>query len=259
MKNILLIIVAVVLIGGGTFWYLSSGEQQLNTPENQTANQEVAALEQESELNMEYFDEEEMVSFTKDYLAVLQRLYFVNQDNSSNDATTVSGVIMSMLTEAMQDRNELEKLLFKTEQMQKTEIAGAKVTALVVDASIRQLIAAHEEYINFLRGADEFTEMAEFQYQMSLFQSSTKSIYLSMGENTQIFQVTFFELNDDPEVAGGWRISEESKQEIVDEIELRFADIFAEADQQYLDTQSTDITVFIVGQLLEVFTGSDRL
>lgn len=257
MKNILLLVAIIVLIGGGVFWYFTTQEDKVAlesqdadqaTPERQEAN---------NDLDYEYFDEEEMVAFTKDYLKVLQRLYFVNQDNSS-DATTVSGLIMSMQTEAMQDRNELEKLLFTTEQMQETKIAGARVTALVLDASIRQLIAAHEEYINFLRGADEYSEMSEFQYQMSLFQSSTKSIYLSMGENTQIFPVTFFELNDDPDIDGEWRISEESRQEIINEIELRFSDIFDETDQQYEATQTTDITVYIVGQLLEVFTGSDR-
>lgn len=255
MKKILALI-GLVVIGGGVFWYINYQDQEAS-PLTQTSEVNEDNT-QEDELDMSYFDEAEMVAFTKDYLAVLQRLYFVNLDNSSDDATTVSGLIMSMQTEAMQDRNELEKLLFTTEQMQQTQIAGARVTAMVLDTSIRQLIAAHEQYIAFLRGADEYSEIAEFQYQMSLFQSTTKSVYLSLGENTQLFPVTFFELNDDPDSAGGWRISEESKQEIVDEIELRFSDIFNEADQQYLETQTTDITVYIVGQLLEVFTGSDR-
>lgn len=257
MKNIFLVISAIVLIGGGLILYLTNQADEV-VLENQNIDLDAQEnIEVSNDLDTAYFDEEEMVSFTKDYLRVLQRLYFINQDNST-DATTVSGLIISMQTEAMQDRNELEKLLLTTEEMQQTDIAGAKVTALVLDTSIRQLIEAHEEYINFLRSSDEYSEMSEFQYQISLFQSSTKSIYLSMGEHAQIFPVTFFELNDESETAGEWRISEDSKQEIIDEIELRFSDILDEADQQYEETQSTDITVYLVGQLLEFFSGSDR-
>ena len=197
----------------------------------------------------DYYNEAELVDFTKQYISVLQRLYYVNQDDSV-DADTVTGLIISMLSEAMKDRDNLEKLLYTTSQMKESKILGADVTGLVMDVSVQQLISSHNEYIDFLRGVDEATaDIAEFQYQIAQFQSSTKSTYLSMAENTGIFPMTFLDLNDDPNLSGTWRISKESKDEILDEIELRFGDIFIENDQQYLETQTRDVTVFIVQSL----------
>lgn len=259
MKNIIIAVaVTAVLAIGGTFLFLQQENSKSNsdTQEMVVANSDTlqakAALETVDE---DYFNEEELVDFTKQYINVLQRLYYINQDDSA-DADTVSGLIISMLTEAMKDRDNLQKLLYTTSEMKENKILGAGVTGLVLDTSVQQLIMAHEEYIKFLRGVDEYTaDIAEFQYQIAQFQSSTKTIYLSMAEHTGIFPVTFFDLNDDPDTPGEWRISEESRQEILDEIDMRFTDIYAETELQYQETKTRDVTVFIVQQLQEVFEG----
>jgi|GEM_PF-2543169 len=230
---------------------------------NETGKQSLVDVEQEAELVPQeeavnevdggYFNEEEMVAFTKEYLFVLQRLYYINQDDSS-DADTVTGLIVSMTSEALKDKSSLENLLSRTAIMQESKIRGADLTGLVLHVSIMQLIQAHEEYIQFLREVDETTaDLAEFQYQIAKFQSSTKTAYLSLAENTAIFPLTFLQLNNDPDRPGEWRISLSSRQEILNEIDLRFSDIFIEAENQYSLTQTKDTTVFIVQELQEFF------
>jgi len=251
MKKIFLIILVTALVAIGATWFFLSQPVDEPIVTSEAINEQVVTASPERD--EDYFDEEELVEFTKDYISVLQRLYYINQDDSA-DADSVSGLIISMLIEAMKDRDNLEKLLLTTSDMKENKIMGAGVTGLVLDLSVRQLIDAHSDYIDFLRGVDEYTaDIAEFQYQIAQFQSSTKTVYLSMAENTGLLPVTFFKLNDDPNVSGEWRVSKESRQEILDEIELRYADIFIETEKQYLETRTRDTTVFIVQQLQEVF------
>lgn len=251
MKKITLTILATAVVAIGATWLFFSQTEEVTENKVPVGNEEVSVVV--PEVDEDYFNEEELVEFTKSYIGVLQRLYYINQDDSA-DAETVSGLIIAMLTEAMKDRDNLEKLLYTTSQMKENKIMGAGVTGLVMDVSVRQLIDSHNNYISFLRGVDEYTaDIAEFQYQIAQFQSSTKTVYLSMAENTALLPVTFFKLNDDPNVGGEWRVSKESRQEILDEIELRFSDIFVETEQQYQETKTRDTTVFIIQSFKEVF------
>lgn len=219
-----------------------------NTSTSDSASKNSLASSEKS-TDSDYFNEDEIIDFTKSYIQVLQRLYYINQDDSF-DGEDVSGLVMSMTTEALNDKNNLEKLLLTTNELKSSKIMAASVTGLVLDTSIRQLIVTHDEYIKFLRGVDELTiDLAEFQYQMALFQSGTKKAYMSMAENTAIFPIVYFKLSDDPNTPGTWRISDVSKKEILSEIDLRFADIFKEADAQHELTQTLDVTVYMVRAL----------
>jgi type II secretory pathway pseudopilin PulG len=250
---VLIVFLGIAVIGILAAVVLASLNDAREAAEKAATNENAELVNTNSDIDFNYFNEKELVDFTKTYIEVLQRLYYINQDDSGN-SDNVTSLLMAITTEALKDKNNLERLLITTNEMRQSKIAGANVTAGIVDLTINKLITANEEYIKFLRGVDETTlDMAEFQYQVSLFQSNTKDAYMFMGENTAIFQVTFFKLSDNPDIPGVWRISDESRKELVDEIELRFGDIFKEADAMYEQTQTTDITVYLVRSLEDLF------
>lgn len=253
MKQIILAVLGTAIIVGAGVWFFVTNQEVSNEPKEVEAEMVQKVDATNSQVDDDYFNEEELVEFTKSYIGVLQRLYYINQDDSG-DADSITGLVVSMLTEAMKDRNNLQNVLYKTEEMQKSNILGASVTGLVVNVSVKQLIDAHNDYIAYLRGVDEMTvELAEFQYQIAQFQSSTKSAYLSMVENTGIFPLTFLKLNNDPDIPGEWRISEASRAEIVNEIDLRFGDIFVADAKKYEGQGMRDTTVYMVQSLRDFF------
>ena len=249
---ILGVFVAVVVIGILAAVVLASLNDAREAGQKALDEQESGLVTTDNEVDRDYFNEEEFVEYTKTYIQVLQRLYYINQNNISNDVDSVSGLIMGVTSEAMQDKNDLQKLLVTTEEMKQSKIFGASLVGLVIDTSIRQLILVHDDYIRYLRTVDDLTlDMSEFKYQMSLFQSGTKNAYMSMVESIQVFSVLFFDLNEDPDVIGEWRVSIENRREILNEIEMRFGDIYVESEELYKETQTTDATVFMVGSIQE--------
>jgi hypothetical protein len=198
-----------------------------------------------------YFNEEEAVLATKTYIQILQRMNYINFDNSK-DATEISGLIMSMTAEAMKDKADLDNLIFKAKEMKASKIMGVSVTGLSIETALMQLVIAHDDYIQFLRTVDEQTaDLAEFQYQMAQFQSSTKSAYMAMAENATLFHYTLLDLSETEGVPAKWGISEASRKDLLNEIDLRFEDIFIQDDLQYKETQTRDVTVFLAKSLKE--------
>lgn len=252
-----LVALAGVVISVSLFAFLYQSQDSADATEGLESPllaEEPQYVPKDNAMDYEYFNEAELVDFTKSYIEVLQRLYYINQDDSPDDAENTSALLIIMTTEALKDQNNLKRLLFTTNEMQDSKIVGASVTASVVGVTVESLIAANEEYIQFLRSVDESTlDIAEFQFQVALFQSSTKDAYMFMAEKTQLFQVTFFQLNDDPELAGEWRISDKSRQDLVNEIEMRFSDIYIEADGLYTVNQTRDVTVYLVRALEDLF------
>jgi len=260
MKNAIIggLVVALVAVSGFLLVSFNEGAKVSKVDSNSGATEIVSEPEMTTEQMFEedYFNEREAVDATKTYLRILQRMNYANFDNSG-DADSVSGLVMAMTAEALKDKSDLNNLITQSSQMRESKIPGVRLTGLVVETTLMELVIAHDEYIAFLRTVDPiYTDLPEFQFQMAQFQSSTKSAYMSLAENTMIFPYTFISLGGEEGAGNEWRLSEASRAELLLEIDLLFGDIFIQDDLQYQETQTRDTTVFMVKALQE-FLESD--
>lgn len=253
MKNAIIggLVVLLMVVSGALVYFITSNEQSPKAEQTPAVSQTNSLVTEElvEKADEDYFNEREAVEATKLYLKILQRMNYANFDNSG-DADSVSGLVMVMTSEAIKDRSDLNNLITLSSQMRESKIMGVSVTGLVVETTLMELVMAHDEYITFLRTVDPiYTDLSEFQYQMAQFQASTKSAYMSLAENTLIFPYTFVSFGGEEGVGNEWRISEASRAELLQEIDLLFGDIFIQDEIQYQETQTRDTTVFMVKSL----------
>lgn len=243
--------ILIVGIGGIINFFYNQGKDKSEAdfsvaPETQT-------LESKDDFNND-IDEESLISITKTYLDILWRIYHITQDNSPTNPETATSMIIGMTTETLKDKADMESLLLKVNKMKTSNVDVISTTGLVIEMTLQQLIKSHTEWAQYLRTVNEDTvEIAEFQYQMASFNSQNKQAFMSLGENTALYPGVFFNLSEEENTPGTWKLSEESKNEILLEIDRLFADIFIEDEKNYEATQTHNVVVFIVKNLRGYF------
>lgn len=244
-------ILLIGIIGFVVFiFYQGNDEEQKPTNSNVSETQSTGGKEN---FNND-IDEESLVRITKTYLDILRRLYYISLDNSPADAETVSGLIFGMMSEVLKDKADLESLQLRVNEMTSSKVDAINTTGLVVQVTIQQLLKSHTELAQYLRTVNENTaDIAEFQYQMANFGSQNKQAYMGLAENTALYPVVFFNLSENDNTPGTWKLSEESKKEILTEIDRLFGSVFIEDEENYEKTQTRSAVVFIVKNLRGYF------
>lgn len=202
------------------------------------------AEEVEGDINSS-MTEEEILNVTNDLLNIYYRLYYVTQ-SEEDDSTTESELIMSWMSETMRDKNEIEKLMARTESLTQHPNQVVATTAMALYVSLQQLYISHDNFITYLRGVDPYySDLAEFQYQVSLFNTENKEAFLSFAEGVALYPYVFIEFGEDGQ-DNSIRISGETQNAIVAEIDRLFGDIFIENEKWHQETGNTNAVVMVV-------------
>lgn len=241
-----LVILAVILVAGGA-WLIFERQTEIDSEETEV----VAATE---DLSTEELREEELISAGFNYLNALFQLHFVTIDNAL-PSTTDNELIISWITEALNDKNKLERILITAEKFIESDNQIIEVTGLALATSIHQLIQSHSTFVEYLRSVNPQTiDLAEFQYQLALHGSSNKDAFATLIEGTALFPGIYYRFRDGESDLGAPRISEKGLNEVINELDRLFADIFIAEDKEYEETGNRNAVVLIVRNMREFLT-----
>ncbi len=193
--------------------------------------------------------EEEKIAVTKQLLSIYSRLYFVTQDNS-DVANTEGEVISTWLLEVMNDRKMVERLILEVEGIDPKGNQIVETTKLVLDTTLLSLKKSFLDFENYLRTVSEFNfDIAEFRYQGNLHQANNKEAFLMFMEGTAPYPYLFIEFAEEKDGDNKVVISESGRQELLDEIDRLFGDIFIEHEQWNKETGMNNTVVIVVQNL----------
>lgn len=194
--------------------------------------------------------EEQLVDYLMDLIDIHYRLYQITLDDSP-EATTDAGIIQSFLAETLNDKTKLERLLDRIRTTTNHENKMVQTWSMVIHTGLVQLIDSHDQFATYLRRTNtENVDIAEFQYQFLLFQSETKDAFLTTSEaSVKMMQMIFadFSVEADDDIRP-ILIGEESRQELIAEIDRLFADAFIEQEQ----VEGYSAPVFFMKELRDV-------
>jgi len=195
--------------------------------------------------------EEELVSVVKEFVAIYHQLYFITQDDSP-EAETAIGILNSFLTEAMSDKNKLERLVPRISTLSNHESLPVRANGIALLSGVNQLINAQNSYLTFLRSVDvDNVDMSEFQYQISLLQTESKDAFFTIIEGSSAMNIAYMDytarVGDDIPIL----IGKTSRAELLAEIDRLFNDIFIEHVQWNQETGFVNAPVSIVEQWRE--------
>lgn len=250
---VIAVLTVVLLFGIGlVVFFVNKGAEQTESS-TEISQQQGVPITEEADIANEVIDEESLVQITKTYLDILFRLYYVTQD-FSGEPDSVSALLIGMIGDAIKDKKDLEDLLYKVAQMKQYKSQVVSTTGLVLEVSIQELINAYTSWIAYLRTVDENSvEINEFQYQLANFHATNKQTFMKLYEGTSLYPFLFINLGEEGEADNTWNISEDSKTEIVSEIDRLFADVFVRDEKSYEETETRNVIVLIVKALREFF------
>ncbi|MEX2029298.1 MAG: hypothetical protein WD963_02340 [Candidatus Paceibacterota bacterium] len=231
MKNFLennlskVVLIALVILGG--YFLLNKNS---DTKEPEVAN--VATEESSAPINS--LSEDEIKTQLDSTLDVLMRLHYVSVVDKTS--TNPESVIVDELTESMNDLNKLNGLVYKTETLSKSGNEIIATTGLVLNLSTIALIKSYDSWIQYLRGIDvnDGIDLAEFQYQLATFGTSTHDVYLTLIEGASLLPMITVEFAT--EEGGENLVNENLKNHFLAKIDQLFGDIFIDNDAFYKET-----------------------
>lgn len=194
--------------------------------------------------------EEQLVDYLMDLIDIHYRLYQITLDDSP-EATTDAGIIQSFLTETLNDRAKLQRLLDRIRTTTNHENKMVQTWSTIVHTGLVQLIDTHDRFVTYLRRTNtENVDISEFQYQFLLFQSETKDTFLTTSEaSVKMMQMIFADFNVEAEDdIRPILIGEESRQKLIAEIDRLFAEAFIEQEQ----VEGYSAPVFVMKELRDV-------
>lgn len=185
-------------------------------------------------------------------LDVLMRIHYVSL--TDKQASSPESVIVDELTESLNDLNKLKGLTYKTEELSKSSNEVIATTGLVLKVSVLSLIKTYETWTQYLRGFDiNNADIAEFQYQLALFQSSTHDTYLSLVENATLLPMVVVEFaNTEGEENS---IDKELKEYFLAKIDEKFSDILVDNDTFYAKTKNRYAIAVLVDGYKDFLSG----
>jgi hypothetical protein len=192
--------------------------------------------------------EEELVSVVKEFVAIYHQLYFITQDDSP-EAETAIGILNSFLTEAMSDKNKLERLVPRISTLSNHESLPVRANGIALLSGVNQLIIAQTNYLTFLRSVDaDNVDMSEFQYQISLLQTESKDAFFTIIEGSSAMNIAYMDYTARVGDSIPILIGKSSQAELLAEIDRLFSDVFIEHEQWNQETGFVNAPVSIVEQ-----------
>jgi len=240
-KHIFLLITFVVLFS--ILLYAIKTDDTNNTLQENVTAQETTPDNQE----IDSLSEIEIISATEEMLDILYELYFVTQDYSATDYTSTNELLMSLLTETMNDKNRLDKLILRNESLSEHPNELIKATGMVLNLGITHLSNSHAELINYIRAEDaENPSLSEFQYQLAKMQTDNKDAFFSIIEGTALFPYILIEFSESENENNKSKISDENRKMLISKIDDKFDNAFLEEDKWYEETANRNAVLLIV-------------
>jgi hypothetical protein len=193
-------------------------------------------------------DEEEIESLTFDFLTMFYKLYYVTQNDgeTGNDETT-SGLMMSLLTRTMKDKNSLENILPTVERYLTHKNETVSITATAIQTTVMHLVANHASLIKYLRSENVVDpNLSEFQYQFATFDTENKDAFNTLIEGTALFPYVFIEFGENESQSNSSRLSTSTKDRILSEIERLYSEPFIQDDKWRAETGNSNAVLFII-------------
>lgn len=162
-------------------------------------------------------------------LEVLMSIHYISLIDKT--AETPETLIMTELQESMNDLNKLKGLLYQTESLSNSKNEIISVSGKTLHVSILKLIDIYNAWIIYLRGVDiNNLDIAEFQYQISLFGTSTHDVYLNLAKGVSLVPMVSVEFAKE---GGENVINQELKDHFLGKIDELFSDILIADDLSY--------------------------
>ena len=168
-------------------------------------------------------------------LGVLMQIHYVSVIEKTTDNPNT--IILDELQESMNDLNKLQGILYNTEKITKLPNELLATTGQVLHVSTQLLIKSYTSYIGYLRTVDmNNVEIAEFQYQTSLFQTSTHDTYINLVKGASLLPMITVEFAK--EEGGANSVNEDLKNHFLSKIDELFSDILIDNDKFYKNTKN---------------------
>lgn len=207
------------------------------------------SVTQDSDLPLNSLSNDEIMTKLDDILDVLLRIHYISLNETENDLTNP---IASQLQEGLKDVNALNKLLYKTDELAKSQNKFIDTTGLVIGVTIKSLLITYNNWITYLRGINVNTvDVSEFQYQLTLFHTSANDAYLTMAENVQLLPMVAVAFSKDENGVNG--INEEIKKHFLEKIDSLFNHILIEDDRYHKETKLRYVVPVIINSYKEFF------
>lgn len=206
----------------------------------------------ESSVASSEMNDEEIKNELDSTLDVLMRIHYVSIIEKKS--TNPESVIVDELTESMDDLNKLKGLLYKTEPLSKSKNETIAVTGLDLHLTSLELIKAYDLWIKYLRGVDlNNPNLSEFQYQLALFQSSTRDAYLKLIEGAVLLPMVTVKFAEN---GGQNSFNEDLKAHFIAKIDQLFKDILIDSDLYYKKTKNRYAVAVIISGYKNFFNPS---
>ena len=252
------VILAVIAIIVCTIIFISNDNKTKQITANITDPDEVAKTNSiQNEPTYGNLTEKQIIDYTFELLNIFYRLYYVTQDDS-DEAGTDSEFVMSMLTENMNDKNKLEDLSLRSQALAETNDKVVSLTGMSLFLGVTALSESHQSFVDYLRSVNtDDVDLAEFRYQMALFQSKNKDAFNTIIEGTAMYPYVFIKFSENEDEGGTIALSEEGQQKVLTEIDRLFGDIFVEDEQWHTETGNRNAVVIIVQNYRNFLTSEE--
>lgn len=256
-KDPLIISVVVLILASIIFLIIYLGGDSKNiTQTNSVETSKVEGVDKARDTSIvENIDFDYKKTSIDDVLHILYviHLSYLTDISTSKDSNLF---IMNELQEAMNDRNKLNNLLYRSESLKESKDQLISVTGLSLNATLLSLINSHDVWIQYLRGVDINTvNVSEFQYQLANFQSSTHDAYLKLAEGVSLFPMIVVNFSEE----GGEEnnVDEDLKNYFIGQMNDKFDEILIENQTFYKETK-TRYTVPIIIENYKEFLINNR-
>ena len=178
-----------------------------------------------------------------DTLQILYKIHYISiNDYQSEDPNRI---IADELLEAMNDVNKLKQLVLTTEKLMKSKNDAIATTGLALDVTSKNLIIPYEAWIKYLRGVTiETVELSEFQYQHSLFISTTHDSYLLLAEGVSLLPMVTINFAKDDKSKN--EFNNELKDYFVTTMNNIFKDVLIEDTKFHQETGMSNVVPVII-------------
>ncbi len=221
-----IILIVIILLGG---YFL------LNKDGNDSAQGINSLVSEEDFEPINTLNDEEIKTQLEQTLLALMDLHYISVIDKTT--TDPNNVIVDELIESMNDFKKLQGVIDKTEDLPNSGNKVIATTGMSIRVSALLLQDAYSNWIEYLRDVDVVAgiDLAEFQYQVATFQSSTHDIYLRLVETAVLLPMVTVEFSEEGEEN---IIKEDVKNYFLSTIQRLFGGILADNEKFYEETGS---------------------
>lgn len=245
-KEFLVLGVVAIFFVGGLIWYLAM-------PPVAVSEAEIVDVPQENALGRE-LSETELVTTVKEVLAILNELHFITQETTgSGEAESTSELIMDMTLESLSDKIRTDSLIPRARKLAESDNEVIQTVGLGMLANMTSLSKAETDLAAYLREVDPiYPDVSEFQYQLATYSASQKESFRMLALGSGQLPGLFWDFADAENPTGPipYKMSLESRKELLAEIDRLFADSIAQDRINHDLTGNTNVVIFIVREYI---------